>query len=196
MRNLAAIGVMIGVCAASVSAAPPRSRPATRPVEAAASQPGDAVRLAGGVVEFIPPPGWTKTAVSGADEETAVGFVNAQHDGNIVLTVMPADMEVDAAFRRLVLARLQKNNKTAGAAVLVPPAVQPDKRFALKIHERTKPAEKPLDQLFIYCRAGPKVLLVNVGVFADDEETIKSIHQIGEAAASSIKFVRPVPKRK
>ena len=84
-----------------------------------------------------------------------------------------------------VVRSLRDAHKKANQKILYGPKVEPDNRFALKVHERYQSGEKVADELHIYRNVGPRVIMVTVNAWAADEAENKQIHKTGEDLAIS-----------
>lgn len=178
------------LCCAGLPAVPSASRaaePTTRP-----AGPKDA--LAGGLVEFARPAGgWDGDKK--ARTATRAVFVSQAPEGIAFIEVLPPNAETGAATAPAVIKQLRENRRKNDQQVLMDPTVEPDARFALRVHERYQAGERVADVLYLYRRVGPRVVLVRVDARAEGEADVKAVHAAGEALALSAAYVKPPPKK-
>ena len=177
--------VFVAVCpAVPVRGAPTgkSDQPATQPAKDS---------LLKGQFEFTPPAGWEEAR--SVRKPTSVKYVDASRKGQIVLQVLPTDAQTTPDAARKLIQQLKENHKKANQQMVMEPAVEPDERFALRIHEKFKPEKSPatLDAYYLYRKVGSRVLLTTSASFADDPDESKKIQSSGEAVAQSINFVKP-----
>jgi hypothetical protein len=88
-----------------------------------------------------------------------------------------------------VVRALRDAHKKADQKVLFGPKVEPDKRFALRVHEKYQAGDKVADELHLYRTVGPRVVMVTVNAWVSDEAGAKPIHAAGEDLLVSANWI-------
>jgi hypothetical protein len=157
---------------------------------AAAEKTKDAAdaTLIGGHLHYTPPPDedWQRAENVNGDE--SVAFARRDHQGAIAMQVLPADAEMTPGMGPAIIRSLRDTHKKADQKILYGPKIEPDKRFALKVHEKYQSGEKVADELHIYRNVGPRVVMVTVNAWLSDESGVKQIHKAGEDVLVSAKW--------
>lgn len=145
--------------------------------------------LINGRVHFSPPADddlWQRAENVNSDD--AAAYARRDHQGAIAIQVLPPDAQVTDQIGGAVIRSLRDAHKKANQKVLYGPKVEPDDRFALKVHEKYQSGEKVADELHIYRNVGPRVVMVTVNAWAADDAEVKGIHKAGEDLAASAKW--------
>lgn len=150
--------------------------------------------LIGGRLTYAPPPddAWERAENVNADD--AAAYAGRSHQGAIAIQVLPADAEMTPQMGGAVIRALRDAHKKADQKVLFGPKVEPDKRFALRVHEKYQEGEKTADELHLYRTVGPRVVMVTVNAWVGDDAAAKAIHAAGEDVLVSAKWA-PSGKR-
>ncbi|HEY2587236.1 MAG TPA: hypothetical protein VGI81_15935 [Tepidisphaeraceae bacterium] len=151
--------------------------------------------LIGGRLTFTPPPddAWARATNVNADDAAAYGARDEK--GAIAIQVLPADAEMTPQMGGAVVRSLRDAHKKANQNIVYGPKVEPDKRFALKVHEKYQVGEKTADELHLYRNVGPRVVMVTVNAWVTDDAAAKPVHQAGEDVLASAKWA-PSAKKK
>src|SRR5206468_11909227 len=114
-------------------------------------------------------------------------FMRDDEGGAMALQVLPADAEISPRFGAALVRQLRENHKKANQKVTMPPKIESDKRFALRIHERYQDGEKEYDELHLYRDLGPRVAMVTVNTIVQKDKDAKQELKAGEDVALSAK---------
>ena len=190
------VGLGPAVAWAARPAARPTSRPSTRPAEAApdaapSTQPAVKAAL-DGAVEYVPPAGWK--AAPGSSRPNRGAFVSPHGDGMIAIDLLPPASDVFPNMGGAVVKQLREWRKSKGQKIVLDPRVERDPRFALRVHEQyatDEKGERVADQLHLYRRVGPRVVMVTVNAVTPDPERAKAIQATGEETALSATLIPP-----
>jgi hypothetical protein len=150
-------------------------------------EPSEAT-LIGGHLHYSPPADddWQKAENVNADDEAA--YARRDHQGAIAIQVLPADAEMSPQMGPAVIRSLRDAHKKADQKILFGPKIEPDKRFALKVHEKYQAGDKVADELHIYRNIGPRVVMLTVNAWLTDEAGIKQIQEAGQAMLAGAKW--------
>ena len=151
--------------------------------------------LIGGRLTFTPPPddAWARATNVKSDDAAAYGARDEK--GAIAIQVLPADAEMTPQMGGAVIRSLRDAHKKANQKILFGPKVEPDKRFALQVHEKYQVGDKTADELHLYRNVGPRVVMVTVNAWVTDDPAANPIHKAGEDVLASAKWV-PSTKKK
>lgn len=144
--------------------------------------------LIGGHLHYTPPADddWQRAENVNADD--SVAYARRDHQGAIAIQVLPPDAEMTPQMGPAVVRSLRDTHKKADQKVLYGPKVEPDNRFALKVHEKYQSGDKVADELHIYRNVGPRVVMLTVNAWLTDEAGIKQIHQAGQDILAGAKW--------
>lgn len=149
--------------------------------------------LVGGHLHFSPPDeAWQRAVNINSDDQAA--YARHDHHGAIAIQVLPPDAEMSDQMGGAIIRSLRDAHKKAGQKILYGPKIEPDRRFALKVHEKYQSGDKVADELHIYRNVGPRVVMVTVNAWVSDEAQAKAIHEAGEDLAVSATWVAKVKK--
>jgi hypothetical protein len=145
--------------------------------------------LDGGRVRFTPPTDWrfvTKTA----DDFGAVYAKDDLATLTILVTPQPAALQPQHApqMGRHLVRRIRENIQEKGGELLVA-RVEPDDRYFLTIHDRTRMGERIEDRLQIYRLIGMNLVSVSV-VVATDSPLADDLHDVGRELLSGVRAGR------
>ncbi len=150
--------------------------------------------IARGQYQLASPPSPEWSAVKADPDAEAVLFVNAKHDGEIQLELLPKDarvgQDVVGSMSVAIMKELKRQRAANHTEVVMPAKLEHDPRFAILIHEKYKVEDKVCDERYAYNGVGPRVLLLSVFSLSDNPETTAAIHKAGEAVLASVKFDR------
>lgn len=144
--------------------------------------------LIGGRFHYAPPPEEDWQQAENVKGDDAVAFARRDHQGAIALQILPADAEMVPEMGPAIIRSLRDTHKKADQKILYGPKIEPDKRFALKIHEKYQVGEKVSDELHIYRSVGPRVAMLTVNAWVTDESRTKQVHNVGEDVLVSAKW--------
>jgi hypothetical protein len=154
--------------------------------ESAKSRPdGSLVR---GRLRYTPPPADTFERAANVNADDAAAYAGRNHQGAIAIQVLPVDAEMSPEMGGAVIRALRDAHKKANQKILFGPNVEPDKRFALRVHEKYQSGEKVADELHLYRTVGPRVVMLTVNAWVTDDAGAKPIHQAGEDVLVSAKW--------
>lgn len=145
--------------------------------------------LLNGRLHFSPPEDddvWQKAKNVNSDD--AAAYARHDHQGAIAIQILPPDAEMTDQMGGAVVRSLRDAHKQANQKILYGPKVEPDNRFALKVHERYQSGDKVADELHIYRKVGPRVVMVTVNAWIADDAATKQIHKTGEDLAVSARW--------
>jgi hypothetical protein len=151
--------------------------------------------LLNGRLHFSPPEDeevWQKAR--NVDSDDAAAYARHDHQGAIAIQVLPPDAEMTDQMGGAVIRSLRDAHKKANQKILYGPKVEPDNRFALKVHEKYQSGDKVADELHIYRDVGPRVIMVTVNAWVTDEVEAQQIHKAGEDLAFSARWSAALKK--
>lgn len=161
---------------------PPASRPAP-------DSAGETRSLLGGEFHFRAPEGWAESAKAARDDTAAYAWPH--HDSMLAVQVLPADAKITAAAAGKIIQSLRATRQKNKEQIVKAPVVEKDPRFLLRIHEKFKTGEnheKTAEQLHLYRRVGPRVVMVTVNTSADSADDVKAALTAGEDVAASASY--------
>ena len=136
--------------------------------------------LAGGRLRYTPPPDDTWQRAGNVNSDDAAAYAGRNHKGAIAIEVLPPDAEMTPEMGGAVVRALRDAHKKANQKMLFGPKVEADKRFALRVHEKYQSGDKVADEVHIYRTVGPRVVMLTVNAWVNDEAGAKAIHTAGE----------------
>lgn len=155
----------------------------------AASQPGRQVATAvllKGKIEFAPPPADWKPVKSNQPPALAAVFITDGENTSLFLQVLPDDAVVDANAAKNILRQIRVNHQKGQEEMIVPPTLETDARFPIRIHERFKLKNGKTAQVFrMYRQLGGRVLELDVISYSDDSDHVDSLVKTGEDVVMS-----------
>lgn len=144
--------------------------------------------LVGGRLRYTPPPAEVFERAANVNSDDAAAYAGRNHQGAIAIQVLPVDAEMGPEMGGAVIRALRDAHKKANQKILFGPKVEPDKRFALRVHEKYQSGEKVADELHLYGTVGPRVVMVTANAWVTDDAGAKPIHQAGEDVLVSAKW--------
>ena len=188
---------LMGICAIALLAALGRAEDGGAEPEGEAETPATAT-LAGGRVEYAPPAGW---ASKSSEKEHARLHFSPSRESAIAIEVWPPGGQLDGGIGGAMVRKLRETRRQNGTKVLMAAKQEKDKRFAIRIHEQyerempakegKEPEKRVVDQLHLYRKVGPRVVMVTINSVAKEDEQVQEVHRMGEAVAMSAKYVPP-----
>jgi hypothetical protein len=174
------------------TATAPAAAPATEP--AAASEPTtrltDLEPLADGSLRYQPPAGWE---VSGkTPDRLKVSFASADGLGRIDMMVTPQNSLPDdsqAAKMAMIIGKaIRENAKKEKSDLIIPPRVEKDPRYFLKMRDRSRNGEdsKTFDRLQMYRLVGLNMVYVSARASADSPEHCEQVARDVDAVAETL----------
>lgn len=162
----------------------------------AGDEQGDAAdaTLASGHLHFSPPMDDAWQRAENVKSDDAAAYARRDHQGAIAIQVLPPDAEMSDQMGGAVIRSLRDAHKKANQKILYGPKIEPDDRFALKVHEKYQSGDKVADELHIYRAVGPRLVMVTVNAWVLDEAQAKAIHQAGIDLAVSAKWLARAKK--
>jgi hypothetical protein len=165
--GLMRVAVIAAAAAGAPSATVPASAPASAPV---ANEP-----LAGGALRYAPPPPPDWQLISKSEDGLKAAYqIPGRARIDVSVTVQDQAMPPDQKQRMAVIIgkSIRESAKEKGAEILLPPRVENDDRFFLKVHDRQRRAESGAiaDRLQIYRSFGVYFVHVAVTAFVDAPE--------------------------
>lgn len=151
--------------------------------------------LIGGRLTFTPPPDDAWARATNVNSDDAAAYAAKDEKGAIAIQVLPADAEMSPQMGGAVVRSLRDTHKKANQKILFGPKVEPDKRFTLRVHEKYEVDGKTADELHLYRKVGPRIVMLTVNAWVDDDEAAKPIHKAGENLLASAKWA-PSAKKK
>ena len=141
--------------------------------------------LLGGLIQFTPPKDW-KSQPSPSDD--AAIFIAPDHDGVMVISVLPPQASIKPDAAPEMLRQLRTNHQRARQAMVAAPKVERDVRFSIRIHEKymTKD-EKVADELHLFREVGKRAVSLTVQSLSRDDDQINAVHKAGEETLLSAK---------
>lgn len=146
------------------------------------------VTLAGGHLHFSAPADDAWQRAENIHSDDAAAYARRDHQGAVAIQVLPPDAEMSDQMGGAVIRSLRDAHKKANQKILYGPKIEPDDRFALKVHEKYQSGDKVADEIHIYRNVGPRVVMVTVNAWVTDEAKAKQIHTTGEDLAASAKW--------
>ena len=152
--------------------------------------------LGNGLVTYTPPSGWQP----GKTTPNVVSYITPAHDGILAIELLPVDMTMTHDAPNAIVKQLQATRAKSGSKVILAATIEPDDRFALKIHERYEVGRKDTstkiaDQIHFYRAIGSRFVMLTVNTVADDPETVKSTQKAAEDTLLSATVHRPGEKK-
>jgi hypothetical protein len=184
----------------STRAAAPSSAPATVSTSASTlptTRPQDMVPLADGSIRYLPPPGWELLAKT--DNHLKVSYRSTDGMTRIDITVTPQEHELPdnaAAQMAMIIGKgIREGAKKENQEFIIPPRVEKDPRFLLKIRDRARDKnESVIDRLQIYRAVGLNLVYVAVVTIADSPEhcelVAKETDVLGEDLLAGVRLTR------
>jgi hypothetical protein len=146
--------------------------------------------LLGGSITYAPPPDDVWQKAENIKSDVAAAYAARKHQGAIAIEVLPADSQMTPQMGGAVVRALRDAHTKAGQKILMGPKVEPDKRFILKVHEKYEHGDKVADELHLYKNVGPRVVMLTVNTWVNDDTAAAPIHAAGEDVLVSAKFVK------
>jgi hypothetical protein len=144
--------------------------------------------LIGGRLHYAAPQGDDWQRAENVNSDDAAAYARHDHHAAIAIQVLPADAEMIPQMGSAVVRSLREAHQKANQKILYGPKIEPDKRFALKIHEKYQAGDKVADELHLYRNVGPRVAMVTVNAWVTDDADAMKIHEIGEEVLASAKW--------
>ncbi len=152
----------------------------------AAADDDNQIQLGDSKFRLTPPPDstWEKSEKPGA--QNFIAYISKNHDAVMAIQLLPPDMEINQAVTDALIKQLKSSRTKSKSKMLLEPTVEPDDRFALKIHERYEVKDgKVADQIHVYRYLGQRIALATVNVVNDDADKVKTYHAAAEDALAS-----------
>jgi hypothetical protein len=163
----------------------PSSHPATLPLRIE-----DMESLADGTVRYIAPPAWKLAS------RTDLSAVYESNDGlaQIAITVTPQNTALhDSAKEQMsiIIARGIRDGATKnGQQLVLPPRVEPDDRFFLKMHDAMTGGERTADRIQMYRILGLNLVHVAATAQVENMEESADVHQLAEHTLETMRLSR------
>jgi hypothetical protein len=140
---------------------------------------GETAKL--GAYQYRAPQGWTYQGV----KNNTLGALYRSPDkaGVILVVVRPkgaAPIEVQAKYGQNIVQKLKEDFLKNKTEVVEPPAVVPDPRFYLKVHERIKVKDKVADQTHAYLMPGKDMIELSVITTAEASDQVAATQRLAE----------------
>jgi hypothetical protein len=168
----------------SASFAAPATKPAsTAPSTAPAQVPLAKLTgsLANGTIRFAAPEGWQSVQ---SDNGLTVSYMAPDHAGIITVLYAPQEIRPTEDFKQSMGLKIGKaireQMKKDGREMLLPPKIEPDDRFYLKIHDRSRSGAKTADRMQLFRIVGLNLVTCAVTAWTDDEQQAKETQRLGE----------------
>jgi hypothetical protein len=167
---------------------------AAAPSTSLATRTAEMEPLLDGSLRFAPPPGWELTGRS--DDNTKASYAAPDGAGRISIHVQPQDRmfldpEKAAAQMAMVIGKtIREDADRANKQMLLPPRVQKDDRFFLKMHDRTAGDTGTTDRLQLYRVIGLNLVHVAVNALTDSPEKAKEVHALAEDLLVGMQLTR------
>ena len=145
-------------------------------------------KLLKGRIEYHPPEGWELSV--GSSNDLIGAWVQPDGPGILAIQVMPDDAVINDRAAKAMVKQLHENHIKAKDQIILEPTLQPDTRFAIRIHERYKHKDHVSDELDLYKMVGSRPCMLTVNAVTDDEDDAKKVHEIGEQTLLSARFLR------
>jgi hypothetical protein len=164
---------VFGMCAALLLALAPAQG------QTAATQSAEA-SLLHGQIRYTPPETW-RNAPSNAAADMAATYLAPDHDGLLLIEVLPENAVISPQAGSALVVKLRANHKKAGQAIVMDPTVEKDARFSIRIHEKYKTKDgATADELHLYRKVGSQAVSVTVQSLSEDQKHIDVVHRAGE----------------
>jgi hypothetical protein len=187
--------ILVTALAVLCLAAGPTTKPASATAPAARVRDG----LVNGSVRFLIPADWD--IVGRADDGFSVVYHTPDHLGvvSVLITqqkeaIPQHNAAVYAQMRKTILDWDNQDLKNRKVEVIDAPKVEPDDRFMLRVHERFKDGDHPLDVLHIYRGIGLNLVGVTVAASTEDKAQAKQVHEAAALLLMSVNLGAPDPK--
>jgi len=175
-------------------AADPATSPATTRRIAA---PADMEPMIDGSIRYLPPPaagGWK--LLGKTDDNRKASYVTEDGKGRLDINVTPQTRDVPDEYAKkmaLIIGKtIRENADRDGRTILMPPRVEEDERFFLKMHDRLSGETGISDRLQLYRVMGPNIVHVAAIALKDTPEEARPIHDAGEALLDGMRLTRGV----
>jgi hypothetical protein len=174
------------VCLAAAPAS--TSKPSTQPVRLE-----DMAALAGGNVRYVPPPQWN--LVDSSPDGLGVRYRSNDNHGIIDITIIPQTRTIDEAATKEQMSVIMGKAIRAGAAkinqeLLIPPRVEPDDRFLLKLHDAMTDGSIINDRIQLYRVMGLNLVHVAATAIVENVEESADVHEIAMNMLDGMRIAR------
>jgi hypothetical protein len=184
MRNAVLLMMipLLLIGAASPTSEPATSEPTTRLT--------DLEPLADGSLRYSTPPGWD--VVSKSPDRLKASFASSDGLGRIDLMVTPQPSipeDAQAAKMAMIIGKaIRENAKKEKSDLIIPPRVEKDPRYFLKMRDRSRNGEdsKTFDRLQIYRVVGLNLVYVAARASADSPEHCEAVAKDVDAVAERL----------
>jgi hypothetical protein len=166
-------------------------------VAAPATRPDEMEPLVDGSVRYTPPAGWE--LVSKSDNRLKAIYKSRNGMDLIEINVTPETRDIpDSQAPRMagIIAKgVREGAKAAGRDFTLPPRVEQDERFFLKVHDRMRGQDDEgkdfiADRIQIYRVLGLNLIHVAVVAITDDEKEAGKVHGIAEEMLYGMRLTR------
>jgi hypothetical protein len=171
--------------------------PTTKPATTAPARVRDG--LINGSVRFLIPADWE--IASRADNGMSVVYRTPDGLGTISILITQQkeaipqhNPAVYAQMRKTILDWDNDDLAKRKVDVIDAPKVEPDDRFMLRVHERFKDGDHPLDVLHIYRGIGLNLVGVTVAASTENFADAKRVHDAAALLLMSVSLAAPDPK--
>ena len=154
--------------------------PATKPLRLAEMEP-----LLDGSIRYVPPDpaaGWK--FIGKTDDNLKATYIIEEGRGRIDINVSPQTRDVPDTYAKqmaLIIGKgIREDADRVGRTLLLPPKIEKDDRFFLKVHDRISGEDGVRDRLQLYRVMGLNIVHVAVIALKDTPEEAKPIHVAAE----------------
>jgi hypothetical protein len=144
-----------------------------------------------GRVRYTPPDGWNLVS----RQEDGLGAVYNTSDGIGVISILvqPQQESLRPEQSHNMALRMGKEMRESAeknhVEFLIPPRVQEDPRFMLKLHAQMRvPDRGVVDELHLFRAMGTNLVYVNATAQTDSEEAARAVHEAGETLLAQAKI--------
>jgi hypothetical protein len=165
------------------------SPPASAPSEASSTNPAEMEPLIDGSIRFAPPKGWEVTNKS--DDRKSVSYTSPDGLGRIDITVTPqpsAPEPAQATKMATIIAKAIRENAKGKSEFIIPPRVEKDERFFLKMRDRSRNTDDThtFDRLQIYRVVGLNLVYISARANGDTPEQCEIVAKDVDAVAEAL----------
>jgi hypothetical protein len=177
------------VAAVAGSAADPAS---TAPASGASDTTLDAGRIV-----FSPPE--ELTFLGKRDDDRSAGYALGNNRGLITILVTPQEHavrpELAPRLAQLLIKTIHEESARGEFDMVLPPRVEKDGRFLLRLHDRFNTGQRLGDRVQMYRAVGLYLVCVVSTAFTDDPEEARQVHDLSAEMLLSLRLSRPTPPR-
>lgn len=151
--------------------------------------------LDGEKVLFTPPPGLTFQG--NLNEGRAASFSIGDTQALVSVLVTPQQQGLPRGFKdrlaQFVGKTIREEASQGQQDIVMPPRVEDDERFLLRVHDKFNTEERFGDRVHLYREVGLYLVSVTATAYTEDEAEAKRVHELGAEMLLSVRLNRRPP---